>query len=98
MVHERVDIPLKAGQVENYRKALGEVFAILRRQHGCVSAKAFQGIENPHHWVLMVTWATLEDHLEGFRKSEDNVKLRALLDPLCAGPRTALHFVEVTAG
>jgi heme-degrading monooxygenase HmoA len=61
-------------------------------------AKGFQGfqvqhgIESPERYVLMIRWATLENHTVDFRQSEAFTQWRAIVGPFFAAPPTVEHF------
>jgi heme-degrading monooxygenase HmoA len=54
-------------------------------------------IEDPSRYRLLVRWATLEDHTEGFRNSDAFPRWRALVSPFFASPPVVTHSEEVVA-
>lgn len=62
-----------------FKAALSEAMPLIRRQPGCRSAEVRPCLENPQRYLLMVNWASVAAHEEGFRRSEDYRRWRALL-------------------
>lgn len=64
------------------------------------ASPGFQGIEvrpcieRPGSYLLLVRWARLEDHTEGFRTSERYETWRALLHAFYDPFPTVEHFAE----
>jgi heme-degrading monooxygenase HmoA len=65
-------------------------------------AKGFQGYkvnrsqETPGRYVLMIYWATLEDHTVGFRQSDAFPAWRAIVGPFFAQPPVVEHMELVS--
>lgn len=72
-------LDVRAGQTEAFETALSEALPLIRRQPGCVKAEIRPCVENPQRYLLLVTWVTLAAHEDGFRKSQDYRRWRALL-------------------
>jgi heme-degrading monooxygenase HmoA len=65
-------------------------------------AKGFKGYkvnrsqETPGRYVLMIYWATLEDHTVGFRQSDAFPAWRAIVGPFFAQPPVVEHMELVS--
>lgn len=92
MVTEIVRYTLKPGVAQDYLKAFGAVEHHLKGAKGYIDHSLEQGIENPDQWVLMVHWATYEDHVNGFRGSPPWEQFRSAGTPFQAGQPEVAHF------
>ena len=72
-------LDLRAGRRHDFEAALAEALPLIRRQPGCQRAELRPCVENDHRYILLVWWATLDDHEQGFRRSADYRRWRALL-------------------
>lgn len=59
--------------VEDYRKAA----EYLQASRYCLGYELSQGEEEPSNFIVRIEWTSTEDHLQGFRKSEDFPKFLA---------------------
>lgn len=62
-----------------FEAALSEAMPLIRRQPGCRSAEVRPCLENPQRYLLLVNWVDVAAHENGFRRSEDYRRWRALL-------------------
>jgi quinol monooxygenase YgiN len=65
----------------NFEKAYLEAGKYLQASKYCLSYAIFKGDEEPNHYVLVIQWTSKEDHLEGFRKSEEFSAFFTLVKP-----------------
>jgi len=72
-----------------FETARTEVFA---KFEGCMSAQLRRGVERPNQFVLLIEWATLEDHTERFRNSPEAQTFRGLISGLLAGAPESAHW------
>jgi heme-degrading monooxygenase HmoA len=49
-------------------------------------------VEQPNVYMFTIDWETLEDHLVGFRESEQYTQWRTLIGPYFDGPAVVEHF------
>ena len=89
---ERAIFAIKPGQAEDFEKAFTLAAPLIRAAKGCRSAQLHRGIENPDSFILLVEWATLEDHMVGFRESAVFGEWRAILGPHFASPPAVEHY------
>ena len=72
--------------------------AFAQAQRIIASMPGYQGhelqhcVEDDHQYVLLVRWATLQDHTEGFRQGPLFGKWRAIIGPFFAAPPSVEHF------
>ena len=79
MILEIAILDIKVGQEPEFEVAFEEAQKIISNMPGYVSHQLQKCIENPSRYILLVNWKTLEDHIEGFRGSEEYQDWRALL-------------------
>lgn len=72
-------LDVRRGQEKAFETALQQALPLIRRQPGCRQAAVRPCLENPGRYLLLVYWATLADHEQGFRGSDDYRRWRALL-------------------
>ncbi len=72
-------LPVIAGQEAAFEAAFAEARAIIAAMPGFLGLDLQRCLEQPHQYLLLVRWRTLEDHTVGFRGSEDYQQWKALL-------------------
>jgi heme-degrading monooxygenase HmoA len=72
-------LDVRGKQTQAFEAALSEALPLIRRQPGCRSAEIRPCLESAERYLLLVNWATLADHEQGFRRSDDYKRWRALL-------------------
>jgi quinol monooxygenase YgiN len=72
-------LDLRGRHAPAFEAALSEAMPLIRRQPGCHSAEVRPCLENPQRYLLVVNWVDVAAHEEGFRRSEDYRRWRALL-------------------
>jgi len=92
MVLEHAVITVRPGTSESFEAALQEARAVIAAAHGFRSFAALRGVESTDEYLLLIGWETLEDHMTGFRESEDFTRWRALIGPYFASPPAVVHF------
>jgi heme-degrading monooxygenase HmoA len=80
VITEHAVLPVIAGQENEFIEAMDRAKAIIAASPGFISLRVERCLEQPHHFLLLVEWETLEDHTVGFRGS-----------PAYEEWRTALH-------
>ena len=98
MVLELVHVNIIPGKESEYEAALAEAWHVVRRAPGCTGFEARRCIERPSHYLLTITWETLEAHTTGFRNSPDFLIWRGIVQHLYDGPATVEHFKPVPLG
>ena len=69
MVVEHAHLPVRPGQEAEFEAAFEHAKAIIAKMTGFRSLTLSHCIEHPSTYLLLVDWARLEDHTEGFRGS-----------------------------
>jgi heme-degrading monooxygenase HmoA len=79
MILESAVLGVKAGREADFESAFAEAKKIIASMPGFLSLELQRCIETPNRYLLLVRWASLEDHTVGFRNSQEYQKWRALL-------------------
>ena len=95
MVLERAQFRIVPGREDEFETAFEQARLVIARSHGFRGATLSRGVESPSTYLLLVEWATLEDHTVGFRESDLFVEWRGLLGHLFDGAPDVEHFVQV---
>lgn len=92
MVLEIAQLKVKSGQAAAFEAAFGQAKAIIAAMPGYQGHELQRCLEQDHHYMLLVRWATLEDHTVGFRQSAQYLQWRALLHHFYDPFPTVLHY------
>ena len=92
MITEQAVLDVKPGRGSEFEAAFSTAKAIIAASPGFVSLQLLRCLEAPSRYLLLVEWETLEDHTEGFRKSEGYEEWRSLLHHFYSPFPTVEHF------
>lgn len=93
MILEVADIRITPGRNAEFDEAIQRgIDTVISRAKGFIAAQVHRGIESPDRYLLMIRWATLEDHTVHFRGSQGFAEWRAIVGPFFAQPPAVEHF------
>jgi len=93
MILEVADLRITPGRNADFEVAIAQgLNTVIAGAGGFLGAKVEKGIESPERYLLMIRWATLEDHTVGFRESPAFAQWRAIVGPFFAQPPQVEHF------
>ena len=93
MILEIAEIPIQPGQNAAFEEALHRgIRTVISRAQGFLSYRLHRGIESPERYVMVIEWATLEDHTVHFRGGPLFAEWRAIVGPFFAAPPKVEHF------
>ncbi|MDQ1681566.1 MAG: hypothetical protein QOH99_107 [Frankiaceae bacterium] len=95
MILEHVLLPVRPGSEAEFEAMLPTATPIISSMPGFMSLSFTRCVERPSVYLLLVEWATLEDHTEGFRGSPQYQEWRALLHPFYEYLPDVEHFMAV---
>ena len=96
MILEIADIRIQKGRQAEFEVAIRHgIDTVISKSQGFISARVEHGIETPERYVLMIEWATLEDHTVHFRGGELFPQWRAIVGPFFDGPPNVEHFSKL---
>jgi heme-degrading monooxygenase HmoA len=79
MILEVAILDVKPGLEHDFLAAFAKAQAIIASMTGYISHQLKRCLENSSRFILLVQWQKLEDHTEGFRKSEEYKEWKSLL-------------------
>lgn len=79
MILEVAILHVRQGQQHEFERAFQTAQQIISSMKGYVSHQLQRCLEHPGQYILLVNWNTLEDHIVGFRSSEQYQQWKALL-------------------
>jgi len=96
MILELADIRIQPGQQAAFEEALHRgVQSVISRAQGFVGYRLRKGLESPERYLLLIEWATLEDHTVHFRGGPLFAEWRAIVGGFFAAPPQVEHFCQV---
>lgn len=97
MILEMANIEVNPGAEAAFEQAVAKAAPLFAAARGCQGMELHRVVETPTRYILMVRWATLEDHTVHFRESEAFQQWRALAGPHFASPPDVHHTRIVLA-
>jgi heme-degrading monooxygenase HmoA len=100
VIREHAVLAVVPGREQEFEAALQQALPLIAGSPGFGRLTVSRGIETPHHYLLLVEWADLAAHTEGFRGSAAYQEWRDLLHAFYDPFPVVEHFadvVEVTA-
>ncbi|GAA4418874.1 antibiotic biosynthesis monooxygenase [Acidovorax lacteus] len=95
MILEVATLQVRPGQAAAFEQAFAQAQRIIAAMPGYGGHELQRCLEHDHQYVLLVRWATLQDHTEGFRGSPQYQEWRALLHHFYDPFPTVLHYSPV---
>jgi len=79
------------GKEAAFEEAVEQALPLFHRAKGCKAVALHRTVEHPSHYVLLVQWENLDDHMVLFRDSEDFQTWRTLAGPFFEKPPVVTH-------
>jgi heme-degrading monooxygenase HmoA len=95
MIVEHAVLDVRPGEEARFEEAFAEATSIVAESLGFLNLRLERCIENPSRYLLLMEWARLEDHTEGFRGSPAYERWRALLHHFYEPFPTVEHYEPV---
>lgn len=92
MIHEYAYLYITPGREQEFEQALLSAAPILESAEGCQSVELRRDVETPGSYLLRVGWATLEDHIEKFPKSQQASRFAEAIEHFFDREPTLRHF------
>lgn len=93
MILEVADIHILPGQQAAFDAAIVRgIETVISQAQGFHGYKVNHGVEDPERYLLMINWATLENHTVDFRQSPAFAHWREIVGPFFARPPQVEHF------
>lgn len=95
VITEHALLSVRPGMEDDFEIAFSEAKSIIASMRGFQGLTLSRCIERPATYLLLVEWASLEDHTEGFRGSAEYLEWRRLLHHFYSPFPTVEHYQEV---
>ncbi|MBB4188449.1 quinol monooxygenase YgiN [Sinorhizobium terangae] len=95
MIVEVAEITIKSGCEAQFEAGVSHAARLFLRAKGCHGVALHRVVETPAVYRLLVDWETVEDHMVGFRNSEDFQEWRRLVSPYFDGAPKVTHSEPV---
>lgn len=97
MILEHALLSIRSGAEADFEHAFAEAKALVAESPGFVGAELRRCLERPSTYLLLITWRSVEDHTEGFRRSEAFERWRAALHHFYDPAPRVEHFELVAS-
>jgi len=91
---EIAQLQIRDGQTTAFEAAFNIAQSIIASMPGYLGHELQRCIEQPHHYMLLVRWQTIEHHEVGFRQSPQYQAWRQLLHHFYDPFPTVLHYSQ----
>lgn len=95
MILELVTLSVKPELAKAFEAAYRDASPLMSRAKGNLGHELKRSVETPGRYVLIVKWATLDDHLEGFRGSPDHAEWQRRMHPFYSAKSSIEHYQAV---
>ena len=95
MILEAANLTVRPGQADAFESAFHEAQLIISAMPGYRSHELQRCIEREGEYLLLVRWDSVAAHEEGFRKSPEYQKWRALLHHFYDPFPSVFHYEQV---
>ena len=95
MILETAVLNVRVGEAPAFEASFRAAEGLLSSMPGYLSHELLACVEVPSQYLLLVRWATLEDHTEGFRGSEQYHRWKTLLHHYYDPFPTVEHYREL---
>jgi heme-degrading monooxygenase HmoA len=97
MILEVAPLSIKPGQSDAFETAFQQAQTIIASMDGYISHELQRCVEREDEYILLVRWASLQDHEVGFRQSAAYQEWKALLHHFYEPFPVVSHY-ELVAG
>lgn len=95
MITEIAFLHVIGNEDAGFERAFSEAEKIISKMNGYLGHELLRCIEKENNFLLMVRWACLDDHTEGFRKSEEYNRWKKLLHHFYDHFPTVEHYEKI---
>lgn len=79
---------------DGFIKAYTDASRFLKDSMYCLGYELIQGEEEPHNFIVIIHWTSKEDHIDGFRKSEEFKRFFELVRPFYNNIQEMKHYTS----
>jgi heme-degrading monooxygenase HmoA len=95
VILESAILDVKPGETAKFEVAFATAQVIISASPGYLGHELLRCVENPHRYLLLVRWHSLEDHTVGFRQSAPYQEWKRLLHHFYDPFPTVEHYEGV---
>jgi heme-degrading monooxygenase HmoA len=95
VITEIASLKIIAGETVAFEKAFNKARHIISAMNGFIELELQKCLEETEKYLLIVRWEKLEDHTEGFRKSESYTEWKKLLHHFYNPFPTVEHYTSI---
>ena len=95
MILEHALLTVRPDSHDEFEAAITRAREVIAAAPGFRSFALHRGVEAPDRYLLLVGWATLEDHTTGFRESPAFAEWRSHIGPFFDSPPVVDHYDPV---
>lgn len=95
MVLEVAILQIKPELIEQFEPAFREASKIISKMKGYINHELQKCLEDEYKYILLVRWETLEDHVKGFRESEEYKEWKGLLHHFYEPFPVVEHYINI---
>jgi heme-degrading monooxygenase HmoA len=92
LILEHALLQIRSGRSQEFEAALLQALPLIAAAPGFLGIEVMPCVETPDQYLLLASWENLEDHTEGFRKSEPYKEWKRLLHHFYEPFPSATHF------
>jgi heme-degrading monooxygenase HmoA len=96
MILEVAILDIRSGLTTEFETAFTTASSIIAAMPGYISHELQKCLGQPHRYILLVRWQTLEDHTIGFRISPQYQQWKSLLHHFYDPFPTVEHYTTIT--
>lgn len=89
----RYNIPSE--EFENFEKAYDKAGELLLESPYCLGYNILHGDDEPNHYIVTIYWKSKEEHLNGFRRSEQFPSFLNLVKPFYNNIEEMKHYKKI---
>ena len=79
-------------QQKNFEKAYADAGQHLQASKYCLGYQLIHGVEEPEHYIIIIHWTSMDEHLNGFRKSPQFMPFFNLVKPFYNNIEEMKHY------
>jgi heme-degrading monooxygenase HmoA len=95
VILEHAILPVRVGAELEFEAAFVEARPLISAQPGFRSLSLSRSTESPNQYLLLVEWETIGAHTDGFRRSPEYERWKALLHHFYDPFPVVEHFTDV---
>lgn len=97
MIREHATIFIHPDKGDAFESVFKEAIACISSCKGYIRHELDACIEQPDTYLLVIDWESLEDHIVGFRESDNFQKWRGYIQPFFSKPPVVIHHRLITS-